>query len=773
VALKGSGFMKRATAKLLVALAQERRLKPSLEIVGRLEAEHGFHWQAVGGRENNYGSINIGSDPGYALIERVTNSIDAVIEREAIRQLRKAKKKSTPSSPREAVEEWFDVPGGRVSNLPLKQRQALANEVTIRLLEAETKSCPSVEVRDLGVGLTPALVPKTILSLGEGNKINKSYLTGAYGQGGSTALAFAPRGCLFVSRRQKDLLEGENDQIAVTFARFNVLDPARNKNGRYEYLVDGEGAVAGLDPTDLDFKAGTSVVHYDMQIARYAARMTQLTGSLWWLLQNALFDPVLPFWVEERRASMLDVDVAKKKDAGDRRTIVGNHTRLSDDKKEKIEHHDSVDVRVPHAEGDCIVKVNYWVLQQDPDKPGSSQPIEAYVEAFRPIAYTFFGQTHGTDDRRFTSDRLALPYLAKFLIIQVELDNLPPTARRELLSSTRDRLKQLPFYDLLKESVASSLASDEALDRLNEERRERILSKQSDSERNKMRDRFARLMEKFKAGINANAKAKGGKESGRPPSKGSTSREPLERLPTRDKPTFIHIANTLKPISVRRDRHTLIRLESDAPDGYLRGHVHAKLTIASDPDVITRESSSDFQGGRSRITVKVADRAKAGETGTLTVFLFTPDEKQLTAKTTFKLDETKEEPSGGTTNRAKVQVPDPVPIYKVDWKRLGWDESSVAEVEEGKSVEILVNMDNQHIVRLLKSGKYQEIGITRMRNNYLLYAAFYAWMRHAAEQQDDLPDGEEFEKYQHTELDRVAQTVVHAISAASRLEDEE
>src|SRR5207248_2564736 len=142
--------------------------------------------------------------------------------------------------------------------------------------------------------------------------------------------------------------------------------------------------------------------------------------------------------------------------------------------------------------------------------------------------------------------------------IQVELDNLPPTARRELLSSTRDRLKHLPFYDLLKESIASSLASDETLDRLNEERKERILSKQSDSERNQMRDRFARLMEKFKAGIDANAKAKGGKDSGRAPSKGSTSREPLERLPTRDKPTFIRIANTLKPIPVRRERHTLV-----------------------------------------------------------------------------------------------------------------------------------------------------------------------------------------------------------------------
>jgi hypothetical protein len=760
--------MKRSAATLVAKLAKERRLKPSLELIQKLQDDHGFRFVAVGGRENNYGSINIGSDPGYALIERVTNAVDAVIEREALRHQRKPKKRSSPSSPREAVEEWFAVPGGRVCNVPIKQRQALADDVVIKLLDSSTRSSPTIEIRDRGVGLTPAQVPMTILSLGEGNKIDKPYLAGAYGQGGSTALAFSPNGCLFVSRRQKDLLDGASDQVAVTFARFNVLDPLRNKNGRYEYLVDEQGAVPGIDPGDLDFAHGTAVVHYEMQVARYAQRMTQVTGSLWWLLQNALFDPVLPFWVEEWRASMLD-DPNK----ADRRTIVGNYTRLSDDKKDKVEHQDSIDVVVPHSEGDCVIKVNYWVLRQDPDKPTSSQPLEAYVEAFRPIAYTFFGQTHGTDDRRFTSDRLALPYLAKSLIVQVELDNLPPTARRELLSSTRDRLKQLPLYDHMKESLASSLSGDETLDRLNDERKERILSKQSDSERSKLKERFARLMEKFKAGIDATARGKGGSDAGRPPASSPTSREPLAPLQTKEKPTFIKIANALKPIPMRKDRHTLIRLESDAPDGYLRRHVHAKLTVASDPDIVIRESISDFQGGRSRITVKLADRAKADDAGTLTVYLFTPDEKQITAKTTFRVDVAKEDPSTGSSTKAKVQVPDPIPIYRESWKELGWDETSVAEVEEGKSIEIFVNMDNRHIARLLKTGKYQETGIARMRNNYLLYAAFYAWMQHVASANDDVPEGEDFDEYQQKEMDRVAQTVVHAISAASRMDDED
>jgi hypothetical protein len=69
---------------------------------------------------------------------------------------------------------------------------------------------------------------------------------------------------------------------------------------------------------------------------------------------------------------------------------------------------------------------------------------------------------------------------------------------------------------------------------------------------------------------------------------------------------------------------------------------------------------------------------------------------------------------------------------------------------------------------------YQEAGIKRMRNNYLLYVAFYAWMKHVSESGRDLGlEGKDFEDYKNRELDRVSQTVVHSISSASRVEEEE
>jgi len=758
------------TAKdLLTELAQVGSLADAKRIVTALERNFDFRWRPVGDRENNYGTISIGSDPGSALVERITNAIDAVIEREAARQMRRKSKQALPSTPREAVEAWFGVPGGRQAAIDTDKRQKLANNISVRLLSGASKRQPTVEIRDYGIGLTPKLVPTTILGLNENNKVNKLYLAGAYGQGGSTVLAFSPQGTIFVSRRDPDLLTtGEKDEIAVTFARYNELDPRRDKNGRFEYLVSPKYEVPGLPASALKFDAGTSVKHFDLEIPQYSQRMTQLTGSLWWLLQNALFDPVLPVWAEEHRPEVL------KDNKVDRRTIAGNNARLSasEDKTDKVEHKDSVMVIVPHPAGETNVRVNYWVLKQDEDAP-TSQPIESYVDVHRPIAYTFNGQTHGTDERRFVTDRLALPYLAKFFIMQVELDHLNPHARRELLSTTRDRLKQMSFHGEMRERIAAALDEDEELHRLDHERKEKILSHHSDSERAKMRERFARLMERFKAGIDAKAPAKGGELGGRD-TKEPGNRKPLEPLKTKDEPTYIKIANTQKPVPIRLDRNALIRLESDAPDAYLSNHTHAKLSIGCEPQGLALESKSDFKGGRARLTVRPTDKAQAGDMGKLTVFLFTPDERTITSSTSFRIEKPEEDESSGASKKSKVQVPDPIPVNREQWGEMGgWTDASVGDVREDKEgTKIYVNMDNRHITRLLHAGGYQEVGVKRMKNSYLLYVAFYSWIQHIAEKNIAIED-KDFDEYKDKELDRVAQLVVHSISASGRLDEED
>ena len=102
-----------------------------------------------------------------------------------------------------------------------------------------------------------------------------------------------------------------------------------------------------------------------------------------------------------------------------------------------------------------------------------------------------------------------------------------------------------------------------------------------------------------------------------------------------------------------------------------------------DPEgVLVMESRSDFLGGRARVTVRPTEKAKQGQTGTVTVFLFTPDENQRSAKIGFRIEKPDEEPTSGNQSRAQVQAPTPIMVFKDEWSIHDWNESSVSEVKD-------------------------------------------------------------------------------------------
>src|SRR5207253_2899484 len=124
-------------------------------------------------------------------------------------------------------------------------------------------------------------------------------------------------------------------------------------------------------------------------------------------------------------------------------------------------------------------------------------PTSSYLDPSNPIVITHFGQTHGYESRRFIAEELKLPFLSKSMIVQVELDDLSATAKRELLSSTRDRLKKGAFYRHLMNQISEALVDDERLDELNTVRKEALLSRSSKAEQEKLKRRFAELMDRL------------------------------------------------------------------------------------------------------------------------------------------------------------------------------------------------------------------------------------------------------------------------------------
>jgi len=117
-------------------------------------------WLPVGGRENNRGTIDSAADPGRSLVERLTNGIDAVLEyqHDAHNGMPDCR------TPKEAAACWLNVAANGLSDMTPRQRRALAQEVSIKVLAGESRASRIVEIRDGGIGLTPDDMPRTILS---------------------------------------------------------------------------------------------------------------------------------------------------------------------------------------------------------------------------------------------------------------------------------------------------------------------------------------------------------------------------------------------------------------------------------------------------------------------------------------------------------------------------------------------------------------------------------------------------------------------------------
>src|ERR1035441_3637071 len=276
----------------LQLLLESRTLKDAKRVVSILVGM-GFVWMPLGAKEGNFGLVNIGSDPGFAFIERITNALDALID-EAARRAPPAVVAEL-SSPRAAVAALFAIPEGRTIHLAPERQAQLARDVMVTISDGTVYARPLLEVRDTGTGLTPEAMPATILNLAGSNKIAKPYLAGAYGQGGSTTFAFSPDGTIVASAT-------DDSAVGITFVRYCELDAHKNKNGRYEYLSRPGDAGVGRIPRDaVTFARGTLVRHFDYDLAAYAGDARLPERSLLALIQTALFDPVLPFTIVENR----------------------------------------------------------------------------------------------------------------------------------------------------------------------------------------------------------------------------------------------------------------------------------------------------------------------------------------------------------------------------------------------------------------------------------------------------------------------------------------
>jgi hypothetical protein len=179
--------------------------------------------------------------------------------------------------------------------------------------------------------------------------------------------------------------------------------------------------------------------------------------------------------------------------------------------------------------------------------------------------------------------------------------------------------------------------------------------------------------------------------------------------------------------------------------------------------------ASDFRGGRARITVRTL--GVSGDTGRFTVRLTDAEGTVHVDDAAFVVVDPPEPAPSEKAGNKRLRVPNVFEVYRVQWQKYGFDDTSVALVgESSDDYSIFVNVDNRHIARLLTSVDYQAAGLTRMRTSYLVQVAFYAFLMHEAAGSFGAIDAAELDNYQRLELDRIARTVVSSIASVERID---
>lgn len=694
---------KKDFAKRLFAATKVRDLT---DLINELHDEEAIAWRPVGGNENNLAIINLGSDPAAGVVERVTNALDSITELEWV-------EKGQPpniSSPRMAAEKWFGIKNGRMAHLKaadVRKLDKLSTRVEITLQDSDRDDKPTIDIRDSGIGILSEDFAESILSLNKNRKLRKLFLAGAFGQGGSTALAYSPY-TLICSRKAKVGGISKPHPFAFTVVRFNPGDVNVDKHGVYEYMVDVKtGCPMTLPVGEEEFPHGTLVRHLTMEVGKYAAVMTAPTGSLWWLVHNYLFDPVLPFRIQDNRTN--------KNSAS--RTVTGNHRLLTQGEHTQYKRDGTFTFR------DGQVTITWWVLSTDGENARAR--LTQYVMTSKPIVVTYNGQKQGDFPNTVIKDELKLPYLDRYLVVHVDCDKLDPDSRRQLFPTTREALRDTPIGDDLRRLVVDTLAGDDELKRLDHERKQRYIKQEDQGAVDAIRRRLAKRVKTITITGSDGQSARTNATDG-----GNHTHNKREPIPVQDPPTFLKIVGAA-PRKVYAGRSFTLKFETDArPDYFLSADNF--IAVINPPAFGQYTGTASVRDGYGVAYFKAAEEAEIGKTAKITLELRPPKHTSLSDTTDAIIAELPND-AGGKQGEAQTPNINPRWVQEGDlfWKDNGWNKNSVAQVvREDEGIDIYVSASNERLSQLIARAQRRDIhSVDQVKNFYLEHVSFFALLQ--------------------------------------------
>ena len=721
-------------------------------ILSAVEAAEPLAWRAIGDRPNNNGTIRMASDPNLALIERVTNGMDAVLDFASLEH-----PGDEVANPREAARKWLGIPAGGLAEMIATERRNLAARLSVTFRDSGEKGRPTIVIQDSGTGQAQKAVPKTLCSLNESNKIKQPWTMGTYGQGGSVTFGFSRATVILTRRHPSHLGTDDIDSVSWTVVQMHQYDDSVMPT--YEYLVGGDHELHTLPPALFpDFPRGTRIIHigYDWRGAS-----TPFTTNPWQFFHSALFDPVMPF--------MLAGDRTANEQSIGSRVIIGNAARLArtDEATARGE------IEIAHADSNRIdlgkdyghVTTYWWVVTRPEGSDSKTDPAASYVRADNAVCMTLFGQRQDAEPRYWIKERLQVPFLFKNLIVQISCDDLTARGKNEVFASTRERATRGDLHSRIFEAVLAAMQADGELKRLDRELRERVLSKSTDAASEKVRKRLRDFIKTRLKGLSKPGKggqAGAGTGGARPPKRPAHAPSPPRdtddsHLPS--VPTYIRFQHTF--LHVHQGGRTHVTVEINAKNGYLPDYDDDIELQFEGPaqEKLRNPMRSRLLGGESRWFFEANEDAPLGANKVIVTM--------VTAQGTISADATIEvlapPPADPTAPGIEDETgPNVRWVQAPEAAELGWASDEIGEVDVSEeATDILIHRDANILRQALNIRALTEEAVNARAERYLFPVACALWLQYDAVKRLD-GENRPSDDYQKAERLRIAEAVLLA-----------
>lgn len=449
------------------------------------------NWKPLGDNKSNYGVVkNQQSNPIAALIEKVTNSIDALLTKQCLKNDIDPKSNEAPKSMEEAIETFYPQ-----NNWDLQsQRRGQAEEIQVIAdgKGPKSKKTPyptSVIIFDNGEGQHPKDFERTFLSLLRGNKNNVHFVQGKYNMGGSGAIVFCGRKRyqLIASKR----FDGKGDFGFTLIREHPKREYDQAKETWYEFLlINDEIPSFSIDKMNLglenkSFETGTIIKMYSYQFPKgYSGFAQDLNQSI----NEFLFNPALPILTKDTKERYPNNNVLVN-------DLFGLKQRL------ERERDDYIDEKFSETFEDELfgkMKVSCYVFKsrvKNFDIKKSREEIQRrYFKNNMSVMFSLNGQVHGHYTTEFITRSLKLNLLKNHLLIHVDCTEMKYDFRKELFMASRDRLKDGAETQQLRQYLAQKLSSSDGRLHDIQKQRKQAVNIDSSSNTNEMLKSFTKSL---------------------------------------------------------------------------------------------------------------------------------------------------------------------------------------------------------------------------------------------------------------------------------------